>query len=88
MNISFTNDPSQTFSSVINEIRYDFSVKWNSRFSFWTMDIGNNFGIKIVAGVDILRPFPQLPFGLQSNYIADPSRFNLNEFILEVIEDV
>ncbi len=88
MNLVFTNDSSQTFSSVINEIRYDFAVKWNSRFEFWTIDIGANKGIKIVAGVDILRPFPQLPFGLQSNDIADPLRFNLDEFILEVLENV
>lgn len=88
MILDLTNDPSQTFSSIINEVRYDFKINWNSRFSFWTISVNENEGIKIVAGVDILRPFPQLPFGLQSNDITDPSRFNLNEFILEVLEDV
>lgn len=85
MILDLTNDPAQKFSSVINEIRYEFTVKWNSRFSFWTIDINDDFGIKIVAGIDILRPFPSIPFGLKSNSDADPLRDNLNEFNLEVV---
>jgi len=89
MRIPFTNVASQKFSISINEIDYSFEVNYNTMYEFWTIDISsNNFkviGIKLVAGIDILRAFPDAPFQLISNNISDPLRFDLEFFELEVI---
>lgn len=89
MIITFENLPKQRFSTVINEIDYTIEVNYNALYEFWVMDIeGNDFtilGIKLVAGIDLVEQYIQVPFSMQSINSEDPTRDNLDLFKLEVL---
>lgn len=91
MILPLTNNPSETFSIEIFEVVYNMRQIWNSTAEFWSLDIADVNGVDIVAGVKIvaltnlLAQYIQLPFDLLSTTEIDPTRNNLNEFILEVV---
>jgi hypothetical protein len=90
MILPFTNNPAEVFNFNINGIIYKFAQKWNT-LGFWTLDIldvdGIPFihGLKLVVGTDLLANFENLPFGLKSTNLTDPSRDTLSTFNLEVL---
>ena len=60
--IPLTSDSSQLFSSVINEVRYDFRVYFNFRNTLWNMDISSSgvsilYGVALLGGVDIFKQY-------------------------------
>jgi hypothetical protein len=86
-----TNNPSESFNFNVNGVIYKFKQKWNT-LGFWTLDIldieGNPFvyGIKIVTKENLLIMHPSIPFELRSEKEDDPTRNNLSEFELEILE--
>ena len=90
--LPLTTNPEETFSVSIFDIVYNFRQLWNVNYSFWTLDILNADGTPIVYGVKLitqeylLMQYPQVPFDLKSEVDDDPTRDNLNEFFLEVLE--
>lgn len=89
MIITFENLPKQRFSTVIDEIDYTIEVNYNALYEFWVMDIESNdftiLGIKLVAGIDLVGQYVQVPFSMKSINLDDPTRENLNLFKLEVL---
>lgn len=91
MILSLTNNPSESFNFNIEGEIYKFKQKWNT-LGFWTLDILNIdgipfvYGVKIVTKENILAAYPDIPFDLRSERLNDPTRNNLNEFELEIIE--
>jgi Domain of unknown function (DUF6983) len=91
MILPLTNNPSESFSFNIDGVIYKFRQRWNT-YGFWTIDISDVDGIAFVHGVklvtreNILDMHPSIPFDLRSERISDPSRNNLNEFELQIIE--
>ena len=91
MILPLTSNPSETFSFNINDTIYKFKQMWNTQ-GFWTLDIldinDNAFinGVKIVTKTNLLSMHPGIPFDLRSERDVDPTRNNLNEFELIVIE--
>jgi hypothetical protein len=91
MILPLTNNPSETFSFNINGTVYKFRQIWNT-LGFWTIDIldinDDAFvnGVKIVTKENLLEPHTAIPFDLRSERANDPTRNNLNEFELEVVE--
>ncbi len=66
--LPLTSDPHRTFTTVVNNARYQVTTRWNDRAGVWTMDIddpttglGLVAGMPLVLGADLLRSFaPQL----------------------------
>lgn len=91
MYLPLTNNPEETFNVSIFDIVYSFRQLWNT-LGFWILDINDNdgnklvYGIKIITGEFLLRQYPGIPFDLKSIQSLDPTRNNLNEFLLEVTE--
>ena len=91
MMLPLTISPSESFQFNINGEIYKFKQKWNTR-GFWTLDIVNItgtpfiYGVKLLTRENLLAAHPDIPFDLRSERLNDPSRNNLNEFELEVIE--
>ena len=89
MILPIENLPSQKFYTVINDIDYTFEINYNALYDFWIMDIKTNDweirGIKLVAGINLVGQFYYVPFQLISNNISDPTRNDIDSFILEVI---
>ena len=91
MIIPLTNNPEESFNISIFDIVYRFRQLWNE-YGFWTLDINDNdgnvliYGVKIIAGNKLLNQYPHIPFDLINNSEDDPTRNNLNEFQLEVVE--
>ena len=89
MYLPLTNNPEENFRTPINNIVYSFRQLWNT-LGFWTIDIFDSdgvvlvYGVKIVAGINILQQYPQVPFNLESTLIDDPTRNNLDTFLLEI----
>jgi len=92
MILPLTNNPSESFNFKINEIIYKFKQKWNTQ-GFWTVDILDIDGVpfiyavKIVTKENLLKAFPNIPFDLRSKKEDDPTRDNLDEFELEILEN-
>jgi hypothetical protein len=90
--LPLTNNPEELFSVSILETVYNFRQLWNTNYEFWTLDIleaDDNplvYGVKLVTGSYLLEQYPQIPFDLISEADDDPSRDNLDEFILEVFD--
>jgi hypothetical protein len=61
----------ESFSIFLNSVQYNINVIWNKWSQLWQLDINdakNNpilSGIPLVAGVDLLAPYPDLKFGGQ-----------------------
>ena len=58
--IPLNNDPSQVFDIVLEDIVWTFSVYYNSRGEYWSMDLLKNgadavAGIKLVSSIDLLH---------------------------------
>jgi len=91
MYLPLTNNPEESFRVSINEIVYNFKQLWNT-IGFWTLDISdedNNIivsGVKLVTGEFLLRQYPQILFDLKSTSEEDPTRDNLDIFLLEVTD--
>ena len=91
MILPLSNNPSETFSFNINDSVFKFRQMWNTQ-GFWTLDIAdiNNVsfvnGVKIVTKENLLAMHPSVSFDLRSNRDNDPTRDNLNEFELEILE--
>ena len=87
--MTFTTDPSQIFSSIINEERYDFSVVYNPTYGFWNMTIDQNgetlaAGINLVTQTNLTEQYPGIPFEMRSEYPEDANRDNIDEFEIVV----
>jgi len=91
MILPLTTNPSESFNYNVNGEVYKFKQKW-STLGFWTLDIVNItgtpyiYGVKLLAKTNLLEMHPDIPFDLRSERLNDPSRNNLNEFELEILE--
>jgi len=89
MIITFENLPKQRFSTVINDIDYTLELNYNVMYEFWSLDIETNdfnlYGIKLVAGIDLVYQYPEVPFSMISVGLTDPTRDDIEFFKLEVL---
>ena len=91
MMLPLTINPSENFNFNINGEIYKFKQKWNT-LGFWTIDITDIngvpfvYGVKLITRENLLAMHPSVPFDLRSERLNDPTRNNLNEFELEVLE--
>lgn len=91
MILPLTNNPSETFSFIINGEVYKFKQMWNT-LGFWTLSISDINDNKIIDNVvlvtktNLLSMHPGIVFDLRSERNNDPTRNNLNEFELEILE--
>lgn len=91
MYLPLTTNPEETFSISIFDIVYNFKQLRNT-LGFWTLDIldadGNVlvYGVRIVTQEYLLKQYPSIPFDLYSATETDPSRTNLDEFKLEIVD--
>jgi hypothetical protein len=78
--LPLTADPNRTFTTVVNNTRYQVTTRWNDRAGVWLLDLddpstGLNLasGIPLVLGADLLAGFaPQLGSMLVVDTNADP----------------
>jgi hypothetical protein len=83
--------PSQDFRIVLNGISYNMRARWNSRASFWTLDIAdekNNDivdGIALKAGVDLLDPYN---LGIGGFFIYDTTESSIEATLDNIGSDV
>lgn len=89
--LPLTNNPEEKFSSTIEDNLYNFRQLWNTK-GFWTLDIKNAddniliLGVKLVTKLNLLSLYPQVSFELYSDNENDPTRNNLDSFLLQVLE--
>jgi len=89
MNLPLTNNPEESFNVTINDVIVNIRQLWNT-YGFWTLDLkdadGNTLvlGVKTVTKVFLLKQYPHIEFDLRSTNDDDPTRNNLDSFILEV----
>lgn len=92
MILPLTNSPSESFSFNIDGVIYKFKQKWNTE-GFWTIDVmdidGEPFvyGVKLVTKTNLLVMHSSIPFDLRSERTNDPTRNNLDQFELEIVEN-
>lgn len=62
--LPLTSDPYRTFTTVLGEVRYRITTRWNERASVWTADfidaetdVPLARSIPIVLGADLLKSF-------------------------------
>lgn len=90
MYLPLTNNPEETFKISIYDIVYNFRQLWCALYSAWSLDISDFngdilvYGVKIITKEYILKQYAQVPFDLYSDNDSDPSRNNLNAFLLTV----
>lgn len=71
-----TGSPAQTFRITLNGESYSMTAKWNTRASFWTLDIADENqtaivnGITLKTGSDLLSPYN---FGIGGLYVYNTS---------------
>ena len=87
--MTFSSAYHQTFSGIINEEQYDFDVKYNARFDFWSMAISKEdevlaAGINLVAKTQLTEQYPNIPFNLYSSDDDDANGDNIEQFTLAV----
>lgn len=68
--ITLTSDGSQTFSTVLDGITYDFIINYNTRLNLWTFNLISEGlqlvnGVALLGGVDIVK---QYTFSLKNLY--------------------
>jgi len=91
MTLPLTNNPSETFSFNIKDEIYKFKQKW-STLGYWTIDILNIdgdpfvYGVKLITRENILDMHPAISFDLRSERPNNPTRNNLDQFELLVLE--
>lgn len=87
--IKLSKSPEETITTVIEDTVYNLRQLWNT-IGFWTIDILTKdgiplvTGIKIISGLFILKQYANIPFDLKINSTVDPSRFDIEDHILEV----
>ena len=91
MYLPLTNNVEEEFTTPINGVAYAFRQLWNT-LGFWTLDIIGADGVSLVYGVvlvtkiNLLVQYPQVPFDLVSSVDDDPTRNNLDSFLLEIVD--
>lgn len=89
--LSLSNNPEESFNSVILGVRYNFRQIRNT-LGHWSLDIldENNsplvLGVKIVTKTNLLSQYANIPFDLRSESNDDPTRENLDSFNLIVTD--
>lgn len=84
-----TLNPDETYNITILDVLYQVRQLWNT-IGFWTLSFRNEdglslvLGVKIVSGIFISQQYPELPFDLKIDANEDPTRDNLNDFVIEV----
>ena len=87
--IKFSNDPENTFNTIILDTVYTFKTQRNT-LGFWSLGIfdedGNPlvYSVKIVAGSFLMSQYPHILFDVYVPGDIDPTRSNLNEFEMEI----
>lgn len=87
--MTFTTDPAQKFTSIIDGERYDFSVTYNPTYKLWSMTIERGgeilaAGINLVTNTNLTEQFPGIPFDMISSYQNDAVRDNIGQFEIAV----
>lgn len=87
--MTFTDAPEQSFASSINDVLYNFVIKYNSRYDYWSMAISTDgavlaAGVKLVTKTDLLKQYPSIPFEMRSEYKEDANGTNITEFTITV----
>jgi len=91
MILPLSNSASESYTIVILNVTYQVIQRWNT-LGFWTLDFLDEFGLPLIYGVrivtqtNLLEQYPQMPFDLFSSRAEDPTRDNLINFELEIIE--
>lgn len=87
--IKLSLSPEETRTTIIEEVVYNFRQLWNT-LGFWTIDILTEdstvlvAGIKLVSGLFILQQYTNIPFDIKIDSVIDPTRFDIEDYILEV----
>lgn len=87
--MTFSTAPSQEFTVIIDEVSYDFILKYNALYDFWNMGISQNGtelanGINLVTNTQLTEQYKNIPFNLQSTYPEDANGSNIDKFVLVV----
>lgn len=88
--IILSNNSEESFSFAVNDVIYKFRQLWNEN-GFWTLDIFDEneealiYGVKLVAGFDLLSRFPHIPFSLTIPGDVDPERYTLSDSKLVIV---
>jgi hypothetical protein len=83
--------PSQNFRITLNGTSYHMTARWNSRASFWTLDIADEnettviSGLALRSGVDLLEPFT---FGIGQLYMYDATETSTEATLSNISSDV
>lgn len=91
MILPLSNNPSETFSFIIDGQVYKFKQVWNTS-GFWTLSIADINedtlvdGIVLVTQTNLLNMHPSISFDLRSERDNDPTRNNLDQFELQILE--
>lgn len=86
-----TSNAEESFNIVILDVIYSMRQLWNT-FGFWTLDImdedGNAivYGVKLVAGINLLYQYPHIPFDLYIDQANEPTRNNITDIQIEIYE--
>lgn len=71
---------SQTFQVTMANVPYAMAVTWRDPYG-WFLDIATQAGVKLVsglplvAGIDLLEPYPNLEFGCSLVVLSDGDAF-------------
>lgn len=75
LEIPFSNDPAQVFTTQLGEAKYTFEAKFNDRSGVWTLDMYDAAtqqpiiaSAPLVLGQDLLEPYN---FGVGSIFCVD-----------------
>lgn len=75
--LPFSSDPAQTFTTQLGDVKYFFEAKYNDRSGVWTVDIADAVSqatlvqsLPLVLGQDLLEPYN---FGMGSLLVVDTS---------------
>ncbi len=91
MTLPLTNNPSETFSFNINGEIFKFKQLWNA-MGFWTINISDAndtaiiSGLKLITRENLLAMHPSITFDLRSERESDPTRNDLDQFELLILE--
>lgn len=91
MYLPLTNNPEESFNISIFDAIYSIRQLWNVN-GFWTIDILDAqlvilvHGVKIITKHFLLEQYPEIPFDLFSDDESDPSRSDLESFLIGVID--
>lgn len=89
--LPLTQNAEESFNIVILDVIYSMRQLWNIN-SFWTLDIldedGNPiiYGVKLVAGINLLRQYPHIPFDLYLDPAIELNRTNITDLQVEIYE--